>query len=51
MCLGFSYSPFFIESGNLIIANRLSGLVCIGVRWNLLGQVGAAPGVGALVRS
>ena len=29
--------------------NRSSRIVCIGVRWNLLGQVGGAPGVGALI--
>jgi hypothetical protein len=31
-----------------MIPVRLSVLVCIGVRWNLLGQVGGAPGVGIL---
>ena len=27
--------------------NHLSRIVCIGVRWNLLGQVGGTPGVGS----
>ncbi len=26
-----------------------SNIVCIGVRWNLLGQVVGAPGVGVLI--
>ena len=41
-------SVFFIESGNVIITNRSSTIVCIGCRWNLLGQVGGTPGVGVL---
>ena len=31
------------------MSNRSSRIVCIGVRWNLLGQVGGAPGVGVLI--
>ena len=27
--------------------NRSSRIVCIGVQWNLLGQVGGAPEVGS----
>jgi len=33
------------------VPNRSSRIVCIGVRWNLLGQVGGTPGVGVLVSS
>ncbi len=29
------------------ITNRSSNIVCIGVRWNQIEQVGGAPGVGS----
>ena len=32
---------------NRAFGNRSSRIVCIGVRWNQLGQVGGAPGVGS----
>ena len=31
------------------ITNRPSNIVCIGVRWNQLGQMGGTPGVGVLI--
>ena len=31
------------------LAHRSSRIVCVGVRWNLLGKVGGTPGVGVLI--
>jgi len=35
----------FGRSQRIFELNRSSNIVCIGVRWNLLGQVGGTPGV------
>ena len=48
--LGIYFIPDFFSNSTLVyggITNRSSRIVCIGVRWNQIGQVGGAPGVGS----